>query len=122
GKLKHKAAAGAGKSAGDADQRMAIARLGQGATQAPQPVQSALSISGKGLPPRRGRKRIARTSQKSPQMRHSTPRRARQASLMMAWRRHGGALSRRTKALGWQALTQSPQKVHSARLKSTVGY
>jgi hypothetical protein len=36
-----------------------IAATGQGATQAPQPVQAAASISASGGPPRRGLKRIA---------------------------------------------------------------
>lgn len=51
-----------------------MALTGQGSTQAPQPVQRSGSISGSGLPPMRGVKRIARLSQKSPQLRHSTPR------------------------------------------------
>ena len=60
-----------------------MAATGQGATQAPQPVHSSRSTSGSGLPPRRGGKRIARTSQKSPQTRHSTPLFGRQVGPMM---------------------------------------
>ena len=60
--------------------RMVIAAVGHGATQAPQPVHVSKLTSGSGLPPRRGGKRMAHTSQKSPQTRHSIPRRGRQAS------------------------------------------
>lgn len=69
--------------------RMAIAAVGQGATQAPQPVHRSGAISGSGLPPRRGGKRIARASQKSPQVRHSTPCFGRQAGPLTALSDHG---------------------------------
>jgi hypothetical protein len=42
-------------------QAITIAAAGHGATQAPQPVQALLSISGSGGPPIRGLKRIAPT-------------------------------------------------------------
>jgi len=98
-----------------------MAATGQGATQAPQPVHSSRSSVGSGLPPRRGRKRMARTSQKSPQIRHSTPWCGRQAGPMAALYGQGGWSSRRSRACGLQALTQSPQNVHVPRRKSMVG-
>ena len=98
-----------------------MALTGQGATQAPQPVHSSGSIVGKGLPPRRGVKRMARLSQKSPQARHSTPLCGRQLGAILAWSDHAACSSERSRAWGWQAVTQSEQKVHSPRLKSMVG-
>ena len=98
-----------------------MALTGQGATQAPQPVHSSGSIAGKGLPPRRGVKRMARLSQKSPQARHSTPLCGRQLGAIRAWRDQAACSSERSRARGWQTVTQSAQKVHSPRLKSTSG-
>ncbi len=98
-----------------------MADTGQGATQAPQPVHCSRSIAGSGLPPRRGVKRMARASQKSPQTRHSTPCSGRQVGAICALIDHTAVPSARCRASGSQAVTQSPQKVHSPRLKSTVG-
>lgn len=53
----------ASTGAGAAQMRTVIAVTGQGAMQAPQPVHFSVSISGNGLPPMRGAKRIARASQ-----------------------------------------------------------
>ncbi len=100
---------------------MEIALTGQGAMQAPQPVHFSTSITGIGLPPKRGEKRMARAAQKSSQERHSTPRSGKQLAPIRALCDQASCPSARTKACGWQALTQSPQKVHSPRLKSTVG-
>ncbi len=105
----------------DATDCRVMALTGHGATQAPQPVHSSRSTSGSGLPPRRGGKRMARTSQKSPQTRHSTPLFGRQAGPMMALTGQGDWPSLRVRARGWQALTQSPQKVQAPRAKSMVG-
>lgn len=81
----------------------------------------SVSITGIGPPPRRGEKRMARAAQKSSQARHSTPRSGKQLDPIKALSDQAGCSSARTRASGWQAVTQSPQKVHSPRLKSTVG-
>ena len=55
-----------------------IAATGQGATQAPHPVQAAASSAGRKRPSARGAKRIAEVGQASPQVRQWTPPTARQ--------------------------------------------
>ena len=102
-------------------QRTVMAATGHGTTQAPQPVHRSDAISGNGLPPRRGGKRIARASQCSPQTRHSTPWAGRQAGPMLALSSQGRRSSIRVSAPGLQALTQALQKVHSPQRKSMVG-
>ena len=95
---------------------MAVA--GQGAKQAPQPLHDSPSICGSRTPPGSGRKAMARGSHWSPQIRHSTPRKARQDSDMRA-RSADFTVVACISAPGSQARTQSPHSVHSPRLKSS---
>lgn len=74
------------------------------------------------MPPTLGWKRIAPAWHASPHIRHSTPRSARQPSVTATTRVQGTSSLWRHKAPGLQRATQSPQNVHSPRVKSTVGY
>lgn len=84
-------------------------------------MQANTSSSGSATPPMRGRKPIARASHTSPHTRHSTPLRATQRSPISADICQGLCPGMRFSAPGTQALTQSPQKLHSPRLNSTTG-
>lgn len=97
------------------------ATTGQGAMQAPHPVQEALSTSGKGTPPRRGLKRMALKSHISPQTRQSTFCSARHCSAMTMPKRQGDCVVSRAMAAVEQACAQSPQNVQAARENSAIG-
>ena len=96
-----------------------MAATGQGATQAPQPVQDSRSISGLATRPGTGRKRMASTGQQSRQAWQTTPAAARQDWPTQAATAHGAAARSNTGA--GQTSAQVPQNVHSPRVKSTSG-
>ena len=98
------------------------APTGHGATQAPQPVQALASMLGKQRCAAPGRKRTAVSGHGSAQARQWMPCASRQLGAIWATWRHGVAVAAvRRSARGWHATTQSPQKVHSPRWKSTSG-
>lgn len=100
---------------------MAMACVGQGETQAPQPVQRDKSSVGLATLPRLGLNWIAFASHISPQTRHSTLLKARQAGPMLALQSQAAWPGRRNKAPGSQALAQAPQVVQPAWMKRTSG-
>src|SRR5690606_26841945 len=99
---------------------MEMARVGQGATQAPQPVHCPALKLGWATPPLRGRKRMACVGQASPQIRHSTPVWVRQPGPMEASNCWAG-VKFGVKAPEGQDCTHCWQKVHSPSVKSSVG-
>ena len=87
-----------------------MASIGQGATQAPQPEQSSCATSGSARPPGKGRKRMAPSSQWSPQARQTMPRRSRQLAPITNSLCQGGvsaASAGRSSAPSSQASTQA---------------
>jgi len=96
-----------------------MALLGQGATQAPHPVQSSRSICGRGAWPILNTKLMALGSQASLQLWHQIPWKVKQLCWIWAWYDQGVWV--KSKIFSGQALAQSVQKVHSLSLKDTSG-
>ena len=94
-----------------------MAPTGQGATQAPQPLQAERSICG-GAPATLTAKRMALAPQASPQARQMTPEAPRQFCAT-AGRPPQALRAAADSAPLSQASTQSLQNVHSPRAKST---
>lgn len=96
-----------------------MALLGQGATQAPQPVQASVSMLGLGALPMLRIKRIAAGSQASLQLWHQIPCNVRQVSCRCALICQGAWV--RSKSASGQAVAHCWQNVHSLLLKSISG-
>jgi hypothetical protein len=103
------------------DPAIVTAPTGQGATQAPQPVQTARSIVMAEPPPSCGRKWIASRWQASWHRRHVTPCISMQEGPTEAAMCHGLALRSGAKHPSVQLSAQAPQNVQAPRLKSTAG-
>ncbi len=101
---------------------MEMARTGQVAMQAPQPVQSSRRTNTVEPPPRRGLNLIAEASQAASHMRQVTPLVSTQAFEMRAPRCHGRPSRLVTKHPSAQAAAHEPQNVQCALAKSTIGY
>ena len=98
------------------------ASTGHAFTQAPQPVQLSMLITGVEIPPARGGIIMARGSQGSKQLRHSTPWWAMQTLLLTeALIDQGVRWLFFSKACGLQASTHCSQNKHSPDEKSTTG-
>ena len=93
---------------------------GQTPTQKPQPVQRSPSMRGLAMPPTCSANRIARSSQASPQERHSTLRWAKQVSRISTRSLQGGSRSG-SNARAVQAVAQSLHSVQPRCWKSTSG-
>ncbi len=99
---------------------MPITPSGQGAMQAPQPVQVLRLISGWEKPPITSLKEMAPASHASPQERHITPLAVKHPSKRKTLSCQGGFLVP-SRAPLWQALTHSAQNVQAPYWKSTTG-
>lgn len=107
---------------------MVSAVAGQGATQAPQPLQRVLSIIGVAWPPTASRNTMARRSHESAQVRQITPAVDRHVSPTVGLAAHGAEAGAGSEAApaganapAPQARTQAPQKVQGPRAKLTTG-